>query len=118
MKVDLHTKNLKISGDIAGYVNTRLQYALARFGHRIVAIRVLLADANGPRGGVDKLCRVRITGDRFEPVTIEVKDSQLRSAIDRGVERAARALTHAVERTKTLASSIASFRRHDRHRTA
>lgn len=37
----------------------RLHFAADRFQHHIRDIDVLLRDVNGPRGGVDKRCRIR-----------------------------------------------------------
>ena len=43
------------------HAERRLQFATDRFDRNIRNVNVRLADTNGPRGGIDKLCRVTAT---------------------------------------------------------
>ena len=42
------------------HIERRLRFALDRFGDRIARVFVFLHDRNGPRGGIDKICRVLV----------------------------------------------------------
>ena len=98
MRVELHSKGLEVPTEVAGHLNTRLHFALSRFAHRVVTVRATLLDVNGPRGGIDKTCRVHVAGDRIDAVVVEVKDRSILAAIDRAADRAARAVARAIER--------------------
>ena len=41
-------------------IQRRFTFALDRFAHSIREVEVSLSDVNGPRGGIDKICRVRL----------------------------------------------------------
>ena len=51
MRVTLRTRGLAPSGAISSHVERRLRVAAGRFESRLAAVRVRLADTNGPRGG-------------------------------------------------------------------
>ncbi len=51
-----------------------------------------MSDLNGPKGGVDKRCLVRVSGPHRLDVTIEERGSDMYTAIDRATARAKHAL--------------------------
>jgi putative sigma-54 modulation protein len=57
-----------------------------------------LKDINGPRGGVDKLCQVRLTLPRLRDIVIEDTQADLYVAIDRAADRASRTLNRRLAR--------------------
>ena len=82
---------------LAARARRRFEFALGRFGGRIRSLTVRVADLNGPRGGVDKQCRVAIQLDAPRRViVIEDTDASAAAAIDRAADRAARAVARAV----------------------
>jgi ribosomal subunit interface protein len=95
MDLDVRGRHLQVSDALRAHLARRLAFALGRVSHRIGSARVRLEDVNGPKGGVDKRCRVAVRGDRGWVVMIEELDSDVYAAVDRAAGRAARA----VERT-------------------
>jgi hypothetical protein len=88
-------------------------FALSRFASRLRAVRVRLADVNGPRGGVDKRCSVEIRAGSLPPLFVEVLDAEFESALDRAADAARRALVRALERSRPdvrLAPSYSGMR--------
>lgn len=78
-------------------VRTRLEFALGRFTGRVRSLRVTLKDLNGPRGGLDKHCRIAIRLDRQgRLIVVEDLDAEPEVVIRRVTARAARAVTRAV----------------------
>jgi len=63
---------------------------------------VRLSDVNGPRGGVDKCCRIQIILKGLPDVVIEDVEADLYVAIDRATERAGRTVVRKVDRRKSL----------------
>ena len=63
-----------------------------------VSIRV--ADANGPRGGVDQVCRINVVLIGLPPVVVEERDASLEAAIDGAITRTERAVRRSVQRKR------------------
>jgi ribosome-associated translation inhibitor RaiA len=76
----------------------RLHFALWRFHERVSRVTVRLSDLNGPRGGVDKACRVRIRLHGMTDIRIEDAEEDLYVAISRAADRAGRTLGRRLHR--------------------
>lgn len=50
--------NVSMDSETKGELTRLLLRALRRFSPQLVALEVRLRDANGPRGGVDKICSI------------------------------------------------------------
>lgn len=71
---------------------SRVQFALRRMSWLVPRADVQLSDVNGPRGGVDKRCQVRLTTERTGTIVISATARDWRSALDSALARATRAL--------------------------
>jgi len=73
--------------ELAAHVERRLRFALTRFSGRIGRVQVVLADQNGPRGGIDKTCRIVVRLRDGGDVVAEVSDVDWEVAVDRATTR-------------------------------
>jgi len=64
----------------------------------VKAIELTARDVNGPRGGVDKECRVLVKLKRMQDIVVTAKDESLSKAIPCAIDRAARSVGRAIER--------------------
>ncbi len=71
---------------------SRVRFVFRRLSQLIPRATVQLSDLNGPRGGVDKRCRVHLQTDGNGAVVVEAVAADWRSAIDQALARAARFL--------------------------
>jgi hypothetical protein len=55
---------------------------------------------NGPRGGVDRACRVKVVLSALPSVVVSEQDASLAAAIDRALGGAERAVRRAVQRRR------------------
>jgi hypothetical protein len=78
----------------------RLRFALRRLSWLVPRARVQLCDINGPRGGVDKQCRIELDSAGAPPTLITALARDWRSAIDQAVARAARTLLRTWRRSR------------------
>jgi ribosome-associated translation inhibitor RaiA len=92
MQIDIRPSNLALQPEHAERIARRASFALSRLSSRIRRVEVRLADVNGPRGGIDKRCRVLLHLDRGDPMLVEEKGSDLFALIDRAMERVSRAV--------------------------
>jgi hypothetical protein len=65
---------------------------LGKFAASIERVSVRLSDANGPKGGVDQVCRIKVVLSGLPSVLVERRNAALAAA----VEDAIRATTIAV----------------------
>lgn len=98
MELEVRGRHLQVSEALRAHLARRLGFALGRISHRIGTIRVRLEDVNGPKGGIDKRCRIRVAGDGGWLVLVEEHDSDVYAAVDRAAERAGRAVQRTLER--------------------
>lgn len=84
--------NRDISAALRQHVERRFQFALDRFAARIERVDIRLEDVNGPRGGVDRRCRVDLVGRRSWRIHVEGSGATFEEAVDAAAARAARSV--------------------------
>jgi hypothetical protein len=75
------------------YLRRKLASRLWKFAGSIERVSLRTEDVNGPRGGVDRVCRVKVVLRGLPSVVIEKRDAALNAAVALaldGVERAVR----------------------------
>jgi putative sigma-54 modulation protein len=100
MRIEIYSSKLELPDDVHAHIERRLQFALSWASDKLQRITVRLEDINGPKGGADKSCRIHIAVVGAKPVIVDELQSDLYIAIDRAVERAGRALTRSLARTR------------------
>ncbi|MFN0248463.1 MAG: HPF/RaiA family ribosome-associated protein [Kofleriaceae bacterium] len=107
MKLTIRARHLDLSPEALDLIETRVAGAFDRIGTWIRAIDVTLTDVNGPKGGLDKHCRLRIKTDSSRSIVVEhVGVDTLQTAVDAAV-RAQRTLLRDVSRRRTLRPAFA-----------
>jgi len=79
----------------------RLQQSLRCLGRRLQKVNAFISDLNGPKGGIDKHCRVVVRLKRQPSLVIEERDSELGSLIDRLIDRLGQTAARLRDRRKT-----------------
>ena len=92
MKLFVRSSNVPLSQPVRTYIDRRVRMVMGRFGRKIARVSVRVSDVNGPRGGVDKLCRIEARFWGNLPVVVEDAAGDLRQAIDRSIHRMGRAV--------------------------
>ena len=82
------------------FAERRVRFALRRLSWLVPRARVQLSDVNGPRGGIDKCCRIELDAAGARPVLVTALARDWWAAIDQAVTRAARMLLRAWRRAK------------------
>jgi putative sigma-54 modulation protein len=97
--IELHGQGFTVTPALAGHVRRRLAFVLTRHSNRIQRCAVRVGDENGPRGGVDKFCRIRVQLLGAPVVVIEDVGTDLYDVIDRAADRAGRVVVKYLDRT-------------------
>lgn len=100
MHLDIHSQGFELTDALREYTGRRLAFVLGRSASHVSRVAVLLADINGPRGGVDKRCRIHVRLTPPLEVVVEDTQSDLYRAIDRAAERVGRTVARSLSRLR------------------
>jgi ribosome-associated translation inhibitor RaiA len=118
MQLHIKGQNLFLAPAVIVRTERRLRFALSRFADRLDRVTVRLADLNGPRGGVDKQCRIIVRLRPGGEVVIEDTANDVEAVIDRGADRVQRAVARALARMRATEDSptlVSTGTNHGRH---
>jgi putative sigma-54 modulation protein len=90
----------RLPADLPDHIERRLRFALARFGGRVERVIVFLQDRNGPKGGVDKVCRILAKVHGCGALMAVVADSDWTAAVDRATTRIGHTVARQVDRAR------------------
>jgi len=91
--VELRILGVELDEDNRYHLRRKLGTKLGKCATSIERVSIRVDDVNGPRGGVDKVCRINVVLIGLPPVVFEGRNASLEAAIDAaltGVERAVR----------------------------
>ena len=91
MTIDIQALDFSMTDSIERYVKDRINYLFSSRHDQIQRIDVRLS-GDGPNGGNDKHCQVRLTLPRLKEIVIDDVQSDLYVAIFRAMDRASRTL--------------------------
>ncbi|MCX6833644.1 MAG: HPF/RaiA family ribosome-associated protein [candidate division Zixibacteria bacterium] len=100
MRIHVVGRTVEIDDGLFGFVEHRILLALGRLSLGIHCAIVRLHDLNGPRGGMDKTCRIEVRLRSRNSLVVEHTDSNLYAAISRAADRAGRAVVQAKGRAR------------------
>lgn len=108
--------NVRVSGvrlddDERAYIKKKLGMKLGKFATSIERVSIRVKDVNGPRGGVDQLCRVKVVLSGLPSVVFESRAASPRDAINGALTGAERAVRAVVRRKRMMPIKSASRKR-------
>lgn len=109
MLIDIQARGFPLTKALRAYINRRTDFALRTRDHRIQHIMVRLSDTNGPRGGIDKCCRIQVEITQLPDVVVEDTEANLYVAIDRAVDKASRTVGRRLTRQRDRVRAPASI---------
>jgi CBS domain-containing protein len=90
----------KLSKDERIDIRQQLGRRLGKFGPSIERVTVRVDDVNGPRGGIDQLCRIKVVLSGLPSVVFEAQDASLDIAIGKALAGTERAVRRTVQRRR------------------
>ncbi|HEX5458535.1 MAG TPA: HPF/RaiA family ribosome-associated protein [Steroidobacteraceae bacterium] len=87
--------------DDRAYIRRKLGRRLGKFSDAIERVSVRTEDVNGPRGGIDRVCRIKVALRGLPSVVLERQDSSLAVAVDGALAGVETAVRRAVQRRRT-----------------
>lgn len=100
MELHIQTRKVNLDDATRDLIQRRINFALDQFDGWVSHVDLTLEDVNGPRGGIDKVCRILVSlrGGKF--VKIEDQDADLVSAINRAADRLSQVVARELEKKK------------------
>jgi hypothetical protein len=92
------------------YIRRKLGRRLGKFASAIERVSVRTEDVNGPRGGIDRVCRIKVVLSGLPSVVFERKDAVLSVAVDGALAGVERAVRRTVQRRRMKPLSLARSR--------
>jgi putative sigma-54 modulation protein len=111
MNINIQSPGFPVTPVLADHTRRRLRFGLTRHSHRIKRVVVRLGDQNGPRGGVDKFCHIRVYLAGAPMAVVVDIGSDLYEVIDRTADRVGRAVVRHLDRSR---DSVRRWTRVDR----
>lgn len=98
MKIKIRANDVELSEDLRAHLARRLGAALDGFGDQVDTVVVRFSETDGDGKAVDKRCQMEV---RLRPsVRLQETNADLFALVDKLSLRAARAVTHAIERKR------------------
>lgn len=97
----VRSEGAPVSDDDRAYLRRKLGRKLGKFARAVERVSVRIRDVNGPRGGVDKRCTIKVTLSALPSVVVEEQHASLQAAMDRAMQRTERAVRRSVQRRAT-----------------
>jgi CBS domain-containing protein len=83
------------------YLRRKLGMKLGKFARSIERVSVRVGDVNGPRGGIDHRCRIKVVLKGLPSAVVEQQHPSLQGAMDGALERTARTVRRTLQRRRT-----------------
>jgi putative sigma-54 modulation protein len=101
MQIHIIGNGVAVDGAVEAYVRRRIGFALGRFANRVGRVYATLINQNGPKGGRNMICRIRVRLSGHPTVVVEHEDTDLRTAIDCSASRTGRTVARKLDRVLT-----------------
>ncbi|MGH9461914.1 MAG: HPF/RaiA family ribosome-associated protein [Vicinamibacteria bacterium] len=86
--------------DDRAYIRQRLGVKLGKYATSIERVSVRVKDVNGPRGGVDRVCRIKVVLSGLPSVVFQSRAPSLEDAINSALTGVERAVRRSVQRRR------------------
>lgn len=98
MKITVNNKQKHLADGAVEKTCERINAAFSKFGDDVISVELTAEDVNGPRGGIDKECRLLVRLRKMDDAVATVRDVSFTKAISRAINRAQRSVTRKIQR--------------------
>lgn len=78
----------------------KLGMRLGKFASSMERVTVRLSDVNGPKGGIDHSCLIKVVLSGLPSVVVERRDAALQRAVNAAISAAAQGVRRSVQRRR------------------
>jgi len=100
MQIEIESSHLGEAQGLRAALEHRVRYVFRRMHDKVQQIRVSLHDINGPRGGVDKECRLTLKLDGRGTLVVVAQADNSALALNNALRRASQSLVRLWQRRR------------------
>jgi putative sigma-54 modulation protein len=108
MELELRQKDMDMGQSLYDHIAGYIDAALNRFANRINRVTIRLVDINGPRGGIDKQCRIAVQLSKGKTIRTGNTNTNMIAATYFAVDRAAHAISRELKRRRKFSRKLRS----------
>lgn len=97
----IRATGVELGPDDRAYIRRKLGMKLGKFATSIERVSVRVKDVNGPRGGVDKSCRIKVVLSGLPSVLFASQNASLHAAADAALAGVERVVRRTLQRRRT-----------------
>ena len=98
---NIRVDGLTVTDEERDHIRRRLGEKLGRYAGSVERVSVRLRDINGPRGGVDVMCRIKVVLSALPSIVVEHQATTLRQAVSAALAAVERSVRRALQRQRT-----------------
>ncbi len=98
MLVKTHARNLVLPDTLAEHVDAKIRLALGLYREKIRRVDIFLSDVNGPKGGEDIMCKIKIKADGHAPLIAQATATSIYDAMNICSQRIKRSVSRRFDR--------------------
>ncbi len=102
MDIHILDRNVGVTSGQREHIDRCLQFAFDRFGSHVCTIDISLADVNGPRGGEDVQCRLKVLFHGKGELVVEGKGVTVEAVVAETADRAVLAVSRRIDRLRDV----------------
>ncbi len=92
MLIKIHARGFALPDDVKQHTDAKVRLVLGLYFDKIRRVDVFLTDVNGPKGGEDMVCKMKVEANGHSSIVVQKKAVNIREAIDicaHGIKRSA-----------------------------
>ena len=102
LPVFIRAEGSGMGADDRAYLRRKLGRRLDKFSADVLRVSVRMADINGPRGGIDWQCRIKVVLRGLPSVMVESRELSVQLSMDRALAKLGTAVRRALQQRRTV----------------
>jgi len=111
---NIRVAGIEVSDEERDYIRKRLGMKLGKFALAIERVTVRIRDINGTRGGVDKVCNIKVVLSDLPSVVFESRSASLRIAVNAALSGVEHSVSRSLDKRRSKPRKGVDVRK-DRH---
>jgi putative sigma-54 modulation protein len=100
MELEIRGQNFRVGEPLQEHIKRQMNFALDPFESWLAGAAVHLEDVNGPKGGIDKQCRILVNLKGGKTLKIEDVDTDFTLAVNRAADRLGQAVSREIDKRR------------------
>ena len=102
MEILIHSNQVELTSRAKLAIKGRVETVLNRLAQYVTCVFVNFEDVNGPKGGIDKQCQVKLLLDTQSPIVVSANEGNPQTAFTLAFAKALAVLKKRLKRTQTV----------------